>query len=670
MKGFILISIVSSALLAGVGNISAAKGEVSILRAGETLKGESGFELEKKDIVKTIGRSKAQILFEDETVITIGKDSEFKIEDYFYEENNRNSKTQFKVAKGFFKAITGNIGKIAKDKFKIKTKTATMGIRGTHIVGLIEDDFESIACTKGAIYVEANGVTVDVLEGEITEIAIGSAPSSARELKSEDLNKLNSGLSSAKVSSIGKSVLANNQEKISDALNQIRDVKDTDVKLAIASKLESDLNAQFDSELSTEFFKTKVSEDFEDVDWGFYTEDEVESKGNIYMVGDTLFDSELDAIAKAIPVELWIDAQVSLESEVANSIGFDESNSMTYAHWDGKSDYRELKRYSGEFLGYVRYPDSGEFVLVPLDEKNSVDLTIDFGNRYMFGDVKFSATDPKDETKFDVWNIKVAEVGKFFVSPSGYIIYNGLFPHEDTTADLIGAKVFNSKFYGESANEVGGYLELVSNSEALKTGEYNSENDKVAYGIILANEQEVTQMRQIESNSNEYFSWGYWAESGDSSSNMINPLGAWVRAENIEQTSEATIESLIAKGVMASYSGDIFGTVSHSISKEATDLMQNGVINLDFDFAKATATGALGFDAGVDKWHIGIGSSIVEPTGFEFNEVGVLDSSSEQLNYFEGGGKFYGNEAEHIIGGFEASSTDGDIAIGAFKASQ
>ena len=84
---FIGIGILSSSLFAFIGKIEALKGNVVVQRDGKTLQAQVGFKLEEKDTVLSKGKSKAQIIFKDKTVITIGKDSKFIISEYLFEEN-------------------------------------------------------------------------------------------------------------------------------------------------------------------------------------------------------------------------------------------------------------------------------------------------------------------------------------------------------------------------------------------------------------------------------------------------------------------------------------------------------------------------------------------------------------------------------------------------------
>ncbi len=83
------------------------------------------------DVIKTGFSTHVQILFADQTKLAIGPRSKITVKD-FVQSNEANQSTAsvfaIKAARGTFRFITGNSGKAA---YKISTKTATIGIRGT-----------------------------------------------------------------------------------------------------------------------------------------------------------------------------------------------------------------------------------------------------------------------------------------------------------------------------------------------------------------------------------------------------------------------------------------------------------------------------------------------------------------------------------------------------------
>lgn len=84
--------------------------------------------IQKTDTIHT-QEGKVKLLFQDTTVVSLGKNSSLQIEDFLLD--SQNSRASFVTTKGVFKFVTGKIGRIAPQKFVIDTKTATIGIRGT-----------------------------------------------------------------------------------------------------------------------------------------------------------------------------------------------------------------------------------------------------------------------------------------------------------------------------------------------------------------------------------------------------------------------------------------------------------------------------------------------------------------------------------------------------------
>lgn len=154
IRGFIgaliAVSIAATFALASVGKITAINGDVLVYRGDKTQKALANFNIEERDSIKSSIGSTAQILFNDNTIVTVGSNTLLKVEEYLFED--KNSKAVFRVEEGTFKTITGKIAKAAPHRFKVDTKMAAVGIRGTIFVGHIDSsDVLTIACLQGAI---------------------------------------------------------------------------------------------------------------------------------------------------------------------------------------------------------------------------------------------------------------------------------------------------------------------------------------------------------------------------------------------------------------------------------------------------------------------------------------------------------------------------------------
>jgi hypothetical protein len=150
MKIFFLAIIFTSILLGAIGEVTTLKGKADLSRNTNVIMVTKGLKIEQKDLLETKAESKAQVILNDDTVITIGPQSTYLFEHY---QEGKERGVTMRLQHGFFKAVTGKIGKLAPQRFKIKTKAATIGVRGTQFMAYVTNDEEKIGCIQGSIIV-------------------------------------------------------------------------------------------------------------------------------------------------------------------------------------------------------------------------------------------------------------------------------------------------------------------------------------------------------------------------------------------------------------------------------------------------------------------------------------------------------------------------------------
>ncbi len=164
---FLLVFLVNF-IFGSVAIVSAFKGEANVIRGGKNLDVKIGFKLEEGDVLLSKDKTKIQLIFNDKTIITIGKNSKFSINEYIYDETKpKEVNAKFGFAKGMFRTITGKIGKINPNRFKIKAHSATIGIRGTKFDVVVNDFQTKIGVIKGGVYFLQNNQITDILSGEM-----------------------------------------------------------------------------------------------------------------------------------------------------------------------------------------------------------------------------------------------------------------------------------------------------------------------------------------------------------------------------------------------------------------------------------------------------------------------------------------------------------------------
>jgi hypothetical protein len=223
-KIIIAIMILSTSIYAGtVATITALKGQADIKRDKGLFTAHLGDKLHEKDLVITKDKSKVQIIFKDDTLITVGKNSNFSIEKYIYEENNPKVSARFGLIRGTMRTITGKIGKIAPARFSVKTKTTTIGIRGTNftIRNAGADGVQKVYCTLGAVDVKvvSTGESINVKQGSYVSVAIDGSTQlqkyTAKNLSNMQKEEFPNGVTKSNKKSVAKKSASRVKEIIS-----------------------------------------------------------------------------------------------------------------------------------------------------------------------------------------------------------------------------------------------------------------------------------------------------------------------------------------------------------------------------------------------------------------------------------------------------------------------
>ncbi len=120
------------------GRIVLAVGEVVAVRGAERIPLAAGAIVSVGDAVVTGAQSHAQLRFSDASLVALRPDSEFRIEQYaFTGSADGSERAVFRLVRGGFRTLTGQIGLVNRDTYQVLTTQATIGIRGTHFALLI-----------------------------------------------------------------------------------------------------------------------------------------------------------------------------------------------------------------------------------------------------------------------------------------------------------------------------------------------------------------------------------------------------------------------------------------------------------------------------------------------------------------------------------------------------
>lgn len=173
----ILIGVLLSGLLCGVamaqdiGRVILSVGDVNLVREGRSSPLGLGVGIRSGDRIITGGASNAQIRFTDTGIVALRPDTDFGVEEYnFRGLQDGNERALFSLLKGGMRTITGLVGKLNQRNYRVRTATATIGIRGTH--------FNLVQCNENCK--NADGSTApDGTYGGVSDGRVGVTPLNA-----------------------------------------------------------------------------------------------------------------------------------------------------------------------------------------------------------------------------------------------------------------------------------------------------------------------------------------------------------------------------------------------------------------------------------------------------------------------------------------------------------
>ena len=129
-----------------IGVISAGIGDIYNQKNEKLLNGSKIFY---GDTILANSKSNAQILFLDETVMTVGENTELTIDDFIYNPITNDGNFVTNIKSGIVKTISGKISKKNPDNLEVNIPTGSIGARGTEFVVVTESDEKSTVVLLG-----------------------------------------------------------------------------------------------------------------------------------------------------------------------------------------------------------------------------------------------------------------------------------------------------------------------------------------------------------------------------------------------------------------------------------------------------------------------------------------------------------------------------------------
>ena len=163
-----ILSLSAGNAIAEIGKITTHEGSGEVIRKdGGRLVASLSLNIHSYDDVRT-GNGRIEITFDDDSTVKMSPHSKLVIDEFVFDPNPKKSKMAFKVAAGTARFATGKLGLVDKNKIKIRTPTATIGIRGTDFTTTVDEIGRSLV----VLLPDADGVVGEVVVESLVDSVV------------------------------------------------------------------------------------------------------------------------------------------------------------------------------------------------------------------------------------------------------------------------------------------------------------------------------------------------------------------------------------------------------------------------------------------------------------------------------------------------------------------
>ena len=121
-----------------IGYVKTLTGEATVTTSGDVIRAKVGTSIYQSSVLNTRVQSSMGITLKDATVISLGPETEFAIDEYAYAPAKNKLKLGSRITKGSLNYVSGIIAKLQPEAVEIKTPAGTIGVRGTRFAVKVE----------------------------------------------------------------------------------------------------------------------------------------------------------------------------------------------------------------------------------------------------------------------------------------------------------------------------------------------------------------------------------------------------------------------------------------------------------------------------------------------------------------------------------------------------
>ena len=159
--GLLGLSVTSAFANVPAGDIGKIKGSGVLERGSDVIEGQAGVGVQTMDTAVT-ARGTMRIDFIDETRVDITEHSRLVIDEFVYDPANDVGSISIKATLGGVRYASGQIAKKYRQNVKIKTPSATIGVRGTDFVMIVDEMGGSMITLLPSCDIQGNCYTGEI----------------------------------------------------------------------------------------------------------------------------------------------------------------------------------------------------------------------------------------------------------------------------------------------------------------------------------------------------------------------------------------------------------------------------------------------------------------------------------------------------------------------------
>ena len=121
-----------------IGVVKVVKGEAFVQRGDQALPARDGMRLAEGDLLRTGPDGRLGVLLRDDTRLSLGPDSEIRIDRFAFAPAQGNLALVLRMLRGAATYVSGKLAKLSPEAVRVETPVGIVGIRGTQFAARIE----------------------------------------------------------------------------------------------------------------------------------------------------------------------------------------------------------------------------------------------------------------------------------------------------------------------------------------------------------------------------------------------------------------------------------------------------------------------------------------------------------------------------------------------------